>query len=394
MGLFSRKKKDDRDRAADEAADEQSPESAPAEPGAGRPGEDSPQDAAEAPDRPEESQGNGADDAEQGAGEAPSVNISMSSFQGLGSPAGTPTAPSPSESESESGSVPEGQPAARPPLPGAPAAPPTQVETVPGLRDNALVRDALAALPEKPTGAQMMGVIRQMMQGHLYLRVQGDARKQLADGGQITFGVAKAGDKDYMMAFSSGAALRDAVKADGDTQTSAVGQPTPALIKHLLAGTFAGLIVDNYSTPGRAVLPREVLEKAFTQSDPDLRIKTLLAQPRDAETPARIAAALADQPPIWVAVGEVSKDDPDPDQKRFGVAEARLADGTRLLQVFSHPLEVVALGRPEKAMPITMDRIAKMLREHPQLGGLLIDPAGPLMTLTREELAPVMALAE
>ena len=76
------------------------------------------------------------------------------------------------------------------------------------------------------------------------------------------------------------------------------------------------------------------------------------------------------------------------------MAEARLADGTRLLQVFSHPLEVVALGRPEKAMPITMDRIAKMLREHPQLGGLLIDPAGPLMTLTREELAPVIALAE
>lgn len=395
MGLFSRRKKDDRDHASDEQEGaEQSPvaERSDVEPSAAPSAEGEANASAEDAASADQASAPDEDPTEGGnAEDAPFVNISMSSFQGLGAPSGG--APEPAVPEDQDAPE-EGQAPARPPLPGAPAAPPTQLETVPGLRDNALVRDALAALPEKPTGAQMMGIIRQMMQGHLYLRVQGDARKQLSEGGQITFGVAKAGDKDYMMAFSSGAALRDAVKADGDTQTSAVGQPTPALVKHLLAGTFAGLIVDNYSQPGRAVLPREVLEKAFTQSDPELRIKTLLAAPRDAETPAKIAEVLADQPPVWVAVGEVAKDDPDSDEKRFGVAEARLADGTRLLQIFSHPLEVVALGRPEKAMPITMDRIAKMLREHQQLGGLLIDPAGPLMTLTREELAPVMALAE
>src|SRR5690606_31773273 len=115
------------------------------------------------------------------------------SFQGLGatgSNAQPSQAPRPAPTE---------QPPSRPPLPAAPAAPPANAETVPGLRDNALVRDALAALPEKPTGAQVMGVVRQLMQGHLYLRVQGDARKSLAEGGQVTFGIAKAGDKDYMM---------------------------------------------------------------------------------------------------------------------------------------------------------------------------------------------------
>ncbi|WP_119698672.1 SseB family protein [Microbacterium halotolerans] len=380
MGLFSRKKKNDRDPKGDEVGELPEPDQrSVTEPESAPGGEvvEPDQDA----DRADADAGASADDA-------PSVNISMTSFQGLGSTGGE-AAPA-----QEREPAPTEQPAVRPPLPGAPAAPPTQLETVPGLRDNALVRDALAALPEKPTGAQVMGVIRQMLQGHLYLRVQGDARKTLSEGGQVTFGVAKAGDKDYMMVFSSGAALRDAVKADGDTQTSAVAQPTPALVRHLLSGTFAGIIVDNYSKQRRAVLPRDVVEKAFDQADSELRLKSLLAQPRDADTPGKISEVLAQKPPVWVAVGEVNNDAEEGEQKKYGIAEARLADGTRLLQVFSHPLEVVALGRPEKAMPLAVDKIAKMLKDHPQLGGLLIDPAGPLMTLTRDELAPVIAIAE
>lgn len=384
MGLFSRKKKNDRASTPDEAVD-QTPE--PTEPDA----DVEPSGHAAAADGPEEPAG-ASGEAPTDAG-APSVNISMSSFQGLGSTGGEvdpATAQMPAEP-----AAPEPQAATRPQLPAAPAAPPTNLETVPGLRDNALVRDALAAMPEKPSGAQIMGVVRQMMQGHLYLRVQGDARQKLAEGGQVTFGVAKAGDKDYMMAFSSGAALREAVKADGDAQTSAIGQPAPALVKHLLAGTFSGLILDNYSQPRRAVVPREILEKAFEQADPEQRIKTLLTQPREADTPAKLAELLAEQPPVWVAVGEITGGAPAPEgEKKFGVAEARLADGTRLLQVFSHPLEVVALGRKERAMPMQMDKIAKMLKDNAQIGGVIVDPAGPLMTLTREELAPVIALAE
>lgn len=404
MGLFSRKKKNDRDSKKDEAAPDapaagaQSPDATEAvgeTADATAAGRDAGDGASDAPDAAADGTSEAApehpDAANASAGDAPSVNISMTSFQGLGSTGGEAA---PAQPAQEREPAPTEQPAARPPLPGAPAAPPTQVETVPGLRDNALVRDALAALPEKPTGAQVMGVIRQMLQGHLYLRVQGDARKTLSEGGQVTFGVAKAGDKDYMMVFSSGAALRDAVKADGDTQTSAVAQPTPALVRHLLSGTFAGIIVDNYSNQRRAVLPREIVEKAFDQADSELRLKSLLAQPRDADTPGKISEVLAQKPPVWVAVGEVNNDAEESEQKKFGIAEARLADGTRLLQVFSHPLEVVALGRPEKAMPLAVDKIAKMLKDHPQLGGLLIDPAGPLMTLTRDELAPVIAIAE
>ncbi|MEL5992276.1 SseB family protein [Microbacterium phosphatis] len=376
MGMFSRKKKNDDQPAAEVSAEQ------PVEEG----------EAAEAvqPETPAEP--------------APQVGISMSSFRGLGGdagpqvaqppaapPQGDPRLPTPNDTL-RPGTAPADAPAqpaapAKRELPLAPAAPPEKLETVPGLRDNALLREALAALPEKPTGVQLLGVVRQLLQGHVFLRVQGNAREQLAEGnGRLSFGIARDGDKTYMLVFSSGKALHDAVRADGDASTSAVGQPVGAILKHLVEQDFAGIIVDNNSAPHRAVLPREVLERALGQADPGLRLKAAIAAPRDAESPRKVAEILAAGVPLWVAVGQAAAND------QVGIAEARLVDGTRLLQVFSHPLEVAAQGREERALPLTPARVGQILREHEALGGVLIDPAGPLITISRDELAPVLAL--
>ncbi|MGO1256567.1 MAG: hypothetical protein ACTMH9_08465, partial [Microbacterium gubbeenense] len=56
-------------------------------------------------------------------------------------------------------------------------------------------------------------------------------------------------------------------------------------------------------------------------------------------------------------------------------------------------LEVVAQGRQERALPFSVAKVAKVLVDNPAVGGILLDPAGPLITLTREELEPVLALA-
>lgn len=384
MGLFSRKKKSDR------------PDGDPSEPQpdeSATPAEDQP--APEAPD-------DNADDA-------PEVNISFSAYQGVGAESG-PEVASPEEKKAREaertqaaqngphattqpavGQQQGGRPVPPRDLPLAPAAPPNNLETVKGLRDNALLRDALAALPEKPTPQQLLGVARQAMQGHFFLRVDGDVREQMNENGtaQLKFGVAKSGDKSYMLVFSSGRSLGAAVEADGNKQTSALAQPVPQILTHMVDNGFDGLIIDNASGQNRVVLPREVLERAREQADPQLRVKSALAQPRDTETPKRIVDILGQRPPLWVAVG------PSPqDETKMGIAEARLANGTRLLQVYSHPLEVVAQGRSERAMPFGVEKIAKVLTDHEELGGILLDPAGPLMTLTRDELEPVLSLAD
>lgn len=398
MGLFSRKKKSD-DQTAAEASAEKATDAATPAPEA--PGDRTDGMQSAAVDEPGAASPQGGDDGQNDA--TPQVNISMSSFRGLGGEAGPEVPPPPPANQAaqrdpriptphdtlKPGTAGQATVPPRRELPLAPAAPPEQLETVPGLRDNALLRDALAALPEKPTGAQLIGVVRQLMQGHVFLRVQGNAREQLAEGsGRLSFGIARDGDKTYMLVFSSGKALHEAVRADGDTGTSAVGQPVGSVLKHLIEQDFAGIIVDNNSAPHRAVLPREVLERALSQADPAMRLKAALAAPREADTPHRIAALLAEGVPLWVAIGKAAED-----STRLGIAEARLANGTRLLQVYSHPLEVAAQGREERALPLSAAKIGQVLRDHEAVGGIIIDPAGPLITLTRDELAPVIALA-
>lgn len=390
MGLFSRKKKSESSK--EELVDNTGvAEEAAVEPAA---------DANEAP-------------AEQEMG----VNISFSAFQGVGANSGPevlspedelaerkkraedlatagPEAFTRPKAEASPQPAPTPQPAAVRELPLAPAAPPARLETIKGLRDNAVLRDALASMPEKPTPAQLLGVARQLMQGHLFLRVAGDVRDQVDENGKATlqYGVATAGEKNYMLVYSSGKALSEAVKADGNDKTSAVAQPVTMILNHMIERGFDGLIVDGASGQSRIVLPREVIERAHKQADPRMRVKSALAQPRDAETPQRIAKLLAEQPPLWVAVGSSGQEGEG--EQKMGIAEARLVDGTRLLQVYSHPLEIVAQGRTERAMPFGADKIAKVLKDHEDVGGILIDPAGPLMTLTREELEPIMALAD
>ena len=190
-----------------------------------------------------------------------------------------------------------------------------------------------------------------------------------------------------MLAFSNAASVRDSVQRETDpTATSAVAQPVTSVIEQVISGGFTGLILDNASGVHRAVFPTEVLQKALDQADPGLTIKTLLAAPRQADTAAKVGEALA-KVKVWVAVNDGTS------SGQVGIAEAQTPDGKRFLQVFSHPLEVVALGRGDRPMPFTPEQLAKVLSTHPEMAGVLVDPAGPSIIVERDALAPVLVLA-
>ena len=74
-------------------------------------------------------------------------------------------------------------------------------------------------------------------------------------------------------------------------------------------------------------------------------------------------------------------------------AQAHTADGARYLQLFSHPLEVIALGRGDQPLPFTAEQIGAVLVQQPEMSGVLIDAAGPAIAVGRDALAPVIALA-
>ena len=328
-----------------------------------------------------------ADAAAEGAESVPQVGISVSTYRGGGAEAGA----APSDAQPVSTTAPDAAAAHTPRAGNAagPAEAPPQTETVPGLRDNVLLAQALGRLDSPATPEQLLDVMRQLLQNHLFLRVKGDARALLGEGRELPLAVARRGDDAYVLVYSSGTALQTALAADGQADTSAVGQPALTIMQHVIAGTYAGVIIDGSSAPARAVLPRAVIEAAVNQADPELRIKTALAAPRTPETAATVAAALLDAP-LFVAVNETGS--AADGSQRFGIAEARTADGRRLIEIYSHPLEVLARGRGDRPMPFPVAQLGASLRDHPDVSGVIVDAAGPWIALDREALAPVMAL--
>ena len=125
----------------------------------------------------------------------------------------------------------------------------------------------------------------------------------LSEGKDLPLGVVTINGKDFVLAYSSGTALRQSLKADGETDTSAMGQPVLAVLRHVLAGPYAGLVLDHASAPARAVLPRELLEKLVDQGDETLELKTLLSGERTDATASAVAAVLT-RVKFWVAVNK------------------------------------------------------------------------------------------
>ncbi|MEV4773974.1 SseB family protein [Microbacterium sp. LWH12-1.2] len=366
MGLFSRKKTEDAPDAV-EAKDAATAEDASSQ-------ETAPDEVAEV---------------------VPSIGISVQAFRGVGAEAGPEVSlPDPDAGQAKA-SAPASAPAApqvpsapaERKLPLAPALPPEQTETVAGMKDNVLLREALKEIADGASNDQLLGVLRQTLQGHLYLRVNGDARAQISEGKPLSIAVVRDGDRSFMLAFSSAAAVRDSVKQETDpSATSAVAQPVTSVLQQVVAGEFTGLIVDNASAPHRVVFPTELLQKALEQAEPELTVKTILAAPRQADSAVKVGEALATKR-MWVAVNEGNG------SGQVGIAEAQTADGKRFLQLFSHPLEVLALGRGDRPLPFGPEQLAKVLTSHSEMAGVIVDPAGPSLVVERDALAPVLVLA-
>ncbi|WP_163632560.1 SseB family protein [Microbacterium sp. B35-04] len=382
MALFSRRPK----KPAEQSTP--SPESSPAEaptpdadpaPAAPAASEAAPAGAAEGEGVVDADAGTPAGDSDADA--AAGVSISVSSFGGLG------VSPAPAAGAEGAAQGDEPMPPGPRPRMGTREwmrTAPEQTETVPGLRDNALLRAALGRVGDAPQSQALLDVARQLMQGHVFLRVKGDARTLLAEGKGLPLAVANAGDRTFALVFSSGAALQASLKADGDADTSAMGQPVLTVLRHVLGSSYDGIIIDPASAPSRAVLPKELLERAVEKADQQLTVKTLLAAERTPDIGAKVAEALT-RVPLWVAVGTADNGAP-------GLAEGRDGSGARYLEIYSHPLEVAVMGRGDNAAPITAAQLSRALTSDEGITGVVVDPAGPWIRLTRDDLGPVLSL--
>ncbi|MDJ1115554.1 hypothetical protein [Microbacterium dauci] len=297
----------------------------------------------------------------------PHVPISMSTYGKPARPAAPPAA-------------------SGPPLPKVPAEGPARTEARKGMPDNTLALQSLANLSEQPENAEILNVMRQSLQGTLYLRILGDARAQLNNGEPLRLAISTLGDKRFLLAYTGASGIQAGVGVDPDTQTSVLGQPAQTVLKNTLDAGYDGLILDHAGPGRRIVLTTALITRSLEQADPEFTIKNLLADTRTDATARYVVEALG-KVPIHIAAGTRG-------DGTLGIAEARGGDGTRYLQVFSHPLEVLALGRDDRPAPITPAQLGTALAGDPGLTGVLVDAAGPWIRLDRAQLAPIIALAE
>lgn len=293
----------------------------------------------------------------------PHVNISVSTF----------------------GKAPEKPAPPRPPRPEATA--PAATQTIPGVVDNVLVQRALAALSETPQAAEVMNVMRQALVGQLYVRAQGDAQALLAEGKGLNLAITTFGDKRFLLAFSGGGPLQASAREEGSEAASAVGQSASHLLRTAVDSGYDGIYLDHTNPGARVVLPIELIRKSLEEgAPPPFELKTLLAGERTDAAERAIVDVLTRET-VWVA-GNL-----DPESGQIGLAEAR-GDSGRRIEVYSHPLEVIAMGRGDRPLPLTPQQLAKTLASEPTVTGIVIDAAGPWAELDREALAPLIALAD
>lgn len=266
------------------------------------------------------------------------------------------------------------------PPPAAPAA------ALSAVVDNLPLQQALAGLSEPPANLEVLHVLRQALQGPLYLRTDGDPKEQLAAGRGLGFGFTTSDDGSrFLLVFSGNAPLQASARAEGAEAVAAVGQPAHGVLRTALDGEYAGIYLDHASEGARVVLPIDLVRRAVDEAPPPpFELKTIVSGPRTDATAARAVEALT-RVPVWIAVGADASG-------ALGVAESR-GDGIRRLEVFSHPLEVVARGRGDRPLPLTPELLGGALASDPTITGVVIDSAGPWLTLDRDELAPVIALA-
>lgn len=415
MALFSRRDKGDRSTPASGAPASGAPASADSEAAPGRdddgrvdaeasaaapvsaapvPGSPVDADAAFADAALAEADAETADAPETPAEPVPHVGISVNTF-GRGAETARPldeVVREASATNASASAATTGAPTPAPARPRPAATAPAPSETIPGLVDNALLQAALAALPESPQAAHIMNVMRQALQGQLYLRAQGDAQALIAAGQGLNLAVTTHEDKRYLLVFSSGEAMRQSVAAEAaaataDSATSVVGQAAHNVFRTAIDSGYDGVYLDHANTGARLVLPIELVKKSLEDGAPvPFELKALLSGERTEETPAAIAEVLT-RVPVWVAGGT------DP-SGAIGLAEARTEAGERRLEVYSHPLEVIAMGRGDSPLPLTTAQLATTLASEPALTGIVLDPAGPWIELDRDDLAAVLALAD
>lgn len=270
-------------------------------------------------------------------------------------------------------------------VPSAPA--PPQAPAAPVEPDsNVDLAQALTALAEGGDERAMMHVLRQSIQGKLLLSTSLDGvSDEDKAAGRIPLGVHRdAEGAVFLLAFTSSRELEKTRTADGPVTGVAVDAVWA--LRQASGEGYAGIVLNPADGKASAVVPKTLIVRLFGDGRNNDLAKQALAQPREPDALQQLVAALAAHGGFVAGRAEV---DEDGNRKTVGIAETRLGE-RRLLEVFTSPIEIAALGRGDDAYPVTAAELAAALRSDEGITGIIVNPAAPWLDVDRAQLAPLL----
>lgn len=253
------------------------------------------------------------------------------------------------------------------------------------LVDNARLRRAVAAFAADPKPETVVHVLRAALAGELLLDATGsdmevkDGRLQERARIRISSRVGPDG-KRALLAFTSNDEIAR-MHPEG-TRVQSVAQPASAVLEMAKRQGAGWLFIDPAETT--AALSSADIEGALRHPRNEALQRVIAAADAGLATPADVLAALRVDAPLLLAgaleAGQVHEGKP-----RLRVS--RRPDGTVALLAYTSAPEVAAREPRDGVIPTTTTKVLEMLRGSSTLSSLVINPAGPWVELSAEELA-------
>ncbi|WP_083587303.1 SseB family protein [Agrococcus sp. Marseille-P2731] len=248
--------------------------------------------------------------------------------------------------------------------------------------DNARLRRAITAFGADSSEQNMVEVIRAALVGELLLDATGsefDLRGGSAQSGskiRIRSSVGPDGRR-AMLAFTSNAEVAR-MHPEG-TQHQSLARPAASVLEMAKKQGAGWLYLD--PADKTVALSAKDIDFALRHLRND-RLSAAIAAGESGGSREAILEALRADGPILLA-GEVRGGEQRTDQPRLRMSER--ADGTRALLVFTSAPEIAARNPQDGVISTTTKRLREQLRTSTLFAGLVVNPAGPFVEVTREE---------
>lgn len=258
---------------------------------------------------------------------------------------------------------------------------------------NTDVASALARWAEEKNAHTFYDVLRRCTRGQLVYDVTGsDIRMEdgsMAPGSRIQLRTHQADDgSQYLLVFTSDAEIAR-MHPEG-TKTSSIVQSAIEAVQFGASEAFAGIVLDAGAGPASCTVTADEIRRALpADQGVALDLAEALTGPSLPGRRRETLDVLARTGTVYVPVQLLAPDGGPATSGGPSVTNVPTAagpGGRTLSAVFTSPAEVWAWLPGAQAYPTTVAHAVHAARDHTALDGLIVNPGGPSLIVTRPEL--------